>query len=834
MRIRLGVVCAVVCGVLAASPGGACGQTAGGVDPAEYAARSVARVALIDLRARSFPSPDDYLVAAVLLDSARSFAPDEETILRASLQAAWAAGEAERLEELTRELVRLRPRDTVAQLRLASSRIGSIQTVEGRLAAYDRLLGEAGRSIDASVRSRLALDAALLEREHGHADRFAERLSLALELDQTNKEAAQLAWQVFSPRLEDPADRFELLMSLLMADPTDPNVHRHIATSLAGVGAFEQANRFHRMAVSLFSAADSPVAQDLILESIGLQWQIEGPEAVVSALNRELLKLRQRAAQEIFAYQEARMPTDALTRPEDIMLAPRYNQMRLVAALIADDRETLGSCLSDMQRSFGRAVEEHQERAKLSTPEEVARSEVALWNDLSRQLVAIAWADLQDESMREWVDRAARAFGEEAPLPRTLAAWAELRLGDPELALEMFEGIRDASVLSRVGYGLALEGAGRIQDARSEYTALAREQPVSLSGVWARDRVMKQTGDDPLATPERAAMSRIAGAVPEWVDRMAESPRSFMALSASLRERTIDAAGRPTVVIRLTNLAPIPLGVGGDRPINSRFLLAPRLQSGLGEDFARAGAEVVELDRRLRLAPAETLEIEVWPDQGIVGWLAETSAAQTVRQRWRVLQGYRLGRRGVPEPGVLCLETETGGLVRRPFAMARATPLELADALERASAWDLPEVLAAVRGRLLTPQGTPGALTPDDASRLALVAADRYESLPPVARASMLAVLPSATLAPGMEPFDRVALEETDPTLAPVALVTRVSDPEHPAIAALEASGSGELEGFVRSLRARLREPEMTFSRMGRDRLGAIKSPSTPDVGRPR
>lgn len=792
------------------------------VTPDEYAARAVARIALLDLRARVHPTPDDYAVTASVLDAARAIAPSDAELLRARIRAAWAAGDRDALEPLTRELVMLDPRDTVAQLRLASARIGRIQTVEGRLAAYDKLLGRAGASIDASVRSRLALDAALLCRESNNFAGYADRLALALQLDATNKDAASLAWQSFGSQVDSPAERFELLLALLMADPTDPNVHRSISTELVQVGGFAQGKRFHAMARDLFDRADSPVADELMLDSLILDWQLDGPDAVVTRLNTELQMLREQAMMRIQQYQDARMPIDSLPKPEDILLAPRYNQIRLVAALTADDADTISASLNDMQRAFESTVESFQQSVALFTPEEAARNSRDLWLNLTSQLVAISWADAQDASLADWTARAADVFQPTDQPLKVLRAWTEFRLGDPAAALPLFEDLDLASPLNRIGLGLVLEELGRTDEAMEVYRALADDLPLALAGVWARDRYRDVTGIDALATPERTALVRLAAEVPGWVDKMVADPREFMSIAVDLDSPSIGATEQTRMRIRLTNLAPIPLGVGGDRPINSRMMLSPKLQAGLHQEFARASAEVIELDRRLRLLPAESITIEVWPDAGLVGWLAEVSALETVRQRWHVLQGYRLDPMGVPQPGVLCLETQSDRLIRTPLALNNATALELADALDAAGPSQMVGVLAAVRARVLAPAGSAYALTTDEISRLATIAASRYASLRPAARALMLAVLPSRTAAPGMEPFDRAAMQEADPALVPLAMVTRVTESTDPALQAWIDGEDSDLAVFARVLQARLGSPLPTYSRLDATTLGPI------------
>src|SRR5690606_26138102 len=181
-----GLVPLLVLVVLAAVPRAARAQ--GDVDA--LAAREVARIAQLDLRRTPTPTAADFAIAADVLRIAHALAPDDEQILRLLIEAVGQGGGApEEVTSLSRTLLALNSKDTVTQLRVISDAISRLQSVDARLAAYDNYLGPRGRSLDASVRSRLALDAALLLRERGDIEGFAERLSLAAELDSTNKDA---------------------------------------------------------------------------------------------------------------------------------------------------------------------------------------------------------------------------------------------------------------------------------------------------------------------------------------------------------------------------------------------------------------------------------------------------------------------------------------------------------------------------------------------------------------------------------------------------------------------------------------------------------------------
>ena len=123
----------------------------------------VRRAAILDLRLHESPAPIDYELTANLLSIASDLDPTNAEYARDMAQASWLAGDQSLMLEATRRVIKIDPKDSVAQLRLISAKINEKQTLEERKALYDRFLSDAGKSIDPSVRSRLALDAALLD-----------------------------------------------------------------------------------------------------------------------------------------------------------------------------------------------------------------------------------------------------------------------------------------------------------------------------------------------------------------------------------------------------------------------------------------------------------------------------------------------------------------------------------------------------------------------------------------------------------------------------------------------------------------------------------------------
>ena len=207
----------------------------------------------------------------------------------------------------TRELIKIDPSDSVAQLRFLSWNASKRQTVQERLAVYDRYLDEAGVEAipDPAVRSRLALDAALLHREQGNEDGFVRHLTMAVSLDSSNKEAASLALAFYQERRDDPVATLELAINLLRADPVDPNLYFGVAAELAKHGEFGQAQRFHDSAQRLIATDGVINDQGIAIEAAVLRWHNFGAERVLAEFEQILQFQREQAGLRIKQLEEA-------------------------------------------------------------------------------------------------------------------------------------------------------------------------------------------------------------------------------------------------------------------------------------------------------------------------------------------------------------------------------------------------------------------------------------------------------------------------------------------------------------------------------------------------
>ncbi|MFG0273526.1 MAG: hypothetical protein ACF8QF_00550 [Phycisphaerales bacterium] len=598
-------------------------------------AGTIARRSLEQLRALDTPTPDQYRLAAVGLRAALRLSPDDLHLHRRLADAQRAAGDEDAEYATLRRIAELDPADTVVQLRLLNRALRSRQTVGDRLAAYDRLLGPAGDGLDDALRSRLALDAAMLARETGDERGFVTRLTRATQLDSTNKAAAVVASSFALSRLDDPMARVESLANVVLADPVDPQAHLDLARELLAHGAYAGAERFLERAADVLSRGGVWIPPEMRTAQVVTGWAVEGPEAMFAqfdeavAFERYLIDQRQRAVD------EGNLPPEEAPAP----YVPRRwrEEGRLAIALAIDDADQAERALEaldaiDAERSAALDAAEgggdEEERARM----EASRLFRRLW----------AGAPAEDAATR--LDGVASLV--DADTAALIRAWIDLRAGEVVAARSAFDALAEADPRARAGLAMSFELDGAPVDAARRYALLVREAPGTLLGMWARTRIERLLESPVRETAVAAELNGYALALPSALDRMTADPASFIDLSLEHVHDRIGMLGRVALRLRLRNGAVMPLAVGDEAPLNSRLLLTPEVSLGGTKVLQGLTPEVASLATRLRLLPGETLEVVYWAGQGPAGRALAQYPAARGSLRWRALQGF-----GVREDG---------------------------------------------------------------------------------------------------------------------------------------------------------------------------------------
>ncbi len=772
------------------------------------AADSVETVVGLDLGLNEPASPADYTLAMHVLSMALDMDPDDAELARSVVEAAWMAGDHEELIRATRVVVRNDPKDTVAQLRLISAIVNRGQTVEERVESYKGFLGEGSESIDASVRSRLTLDMALLERERGDEVAFLTALRRSAKLDSSNKAAQSLIAQHYSMKTDAASIRMRLQLRVLYADPLDPHVHIAIARMCAAEGATDAAWRFLNTGIQIFQIDSGSTPANLQEQQLSLLWQHEGPQSILDRLNPSLADERETLQAKIDARLAADEPIDDLKDPTEIRYEPGIDRIRLMAAFILEDQETVDSVLLDLQRGlvayFNAAKEQMDVRgANVGALLGAYLNEVVSFQAM-RAIVGVDAEIIKNDmaNIISSVPELKRFFSPFEPF----SMFAE---GQYESARDnAFEKLAPSAQRDLL-IALISDRLNDTDETIRLYTELTLNYPLEAAGAIARSRLEELTGGADLTTPEGVLMSRLADGVPLWFDKMITNPENTMSLGISPTRSSFGAGEPAALTIRLSNLSPLPLSVGASSPIDSNLLIVPGFREIDGGFQGVGRAKVIDLGRRLRLMPLEQMEIQVDPDSILTRWLIETQPQSVIRQRWRVLQGFK------PMP--------SGGIINSPFSLVSETPLVERRVLGEAShsidslikgvgSSDSEQFQRSVMGAaaILYNPSRRSDLNTGDLARLVDALWAGYDGGDTRAKVWMLGSLPTKVASPPMASFDERVQQamtsdslieaEMESVLVAMVLLTRVEAMGSPVFDVARShpdSRLGWIAGFI-------------------------------------
>ncbi|MGD9791577.1 MAG: tetratricopeptide repeat protein [Phycisphaerales bacterium] len=782
----------------------------------EVTSDALAIVALMDLRAMQRPSADDYAAAYFMLEEALRLRPGDVSLARRAAEAAYNWGEAASLDRATRRVIELDPADSVAKLRLLSSTFARLQTADERIAAYDRVLGAAGASLDPAIRSRLALDAALLKREQGDEGGFGKLLAQAIRLDSTNKDAALLALTVYEQRVDARSGRWDLLSNLLYADPLDPNTHRRLAIEFARAGAWGAAKRFHSNELDLRSLAAERLSRESSVEAYVLRWLTSTPEEVYDALDLEVSKQRAEVARVRKAREEALLPTDNLPAEDDIRLSIEYEPIRIACAMAMGDADRLARAMADLKATVDTNAINLLD--PLKRPEGMSEEDV-------KGTIRRSWATLTCWRAITGID----AEAIEADLPKAIEG---LESADPEAqALRALAVARSGSSPANaddlgdsvwIAWSRAISGerasdtATRVRGLRGAWSA----SPLSPAGAIASLKARALMESSGIAWKDAEAADAFAEGIPAWVDLMIREPKTFETLSVQVMPTSAGALDRAMAKVKLRNISRIPLGLGVGKPINSRVMFAPSFSAGPDVFISLVFPEVLDCAHRLRLNPGESLEAEFPLEIGPTAWVSQTASGVATRTRWRVLQGFVDLPGGGRDKGPGCVETQTESIVRGAIPEARQTPAELVERVKTAASRDLPTLLTAVRAVFAMREGITteaGGL-----ETLAGALATAYPTWDVASRRWAIAALPPSGEIPSLKAFDDAVLNEAEVSLLGLVIVTRAASADLPIFERASASGDADLRLLVEIQRRRLADGGRPYAVRGTGLAGGV------------
>ena len=767
------------------------------------------RNALIFLRSLEDPTVEDYQAVALTLSEAAALNPNDVELQRLILEAWYAAGETEKVIETTKKIIRLDPSDTVAQLRLISDRIRRYQNVEDRQAAYDRLLAGGADAFDSSILSRLAFDDALLARELGDEDRFIKRLTLATQLDATNKPAALVAATYTMERLDDPLARVEMLANVVLADPFDAATHAGLANELIVNGAFESARRFFQHATALKRMAGQPASNELYLRVLLATWAVDGAREILDILTEtERLErftiVKQKEAAHLAGEDPAEGPNYQPT--------PLNESLRLAASLSIGDRRETERALDRLKLITSSTIQAFDELRGQSDAQGNAYSADEIDAAIREWRTSIVWYRLWSGMELDAAERDMEALEIEVEAgflrPEALQRFRGIlagQRGDRSTAEALLTPLTGDDPRAVVGLGLAAERAGDTHDAMRRYASIALNEPGTMLGIWCRSRIETLLGEPLTQSPVAKSLDDYCRNLPDEIDRMVREPRSMIHMEAKHTTRTLAPFDRLEVDVTIRNVGPIPVGIGPAAPISSDLLLSPRVTLGSNQVIEQIRPEIISMDRRLRLRPGETLRARIWAGQGQTGAVNDQALLTSALLRWRLVEGFALAQDGSYVPTPLSLTAESSILRRPPIELPPGGAIRIADWVRDTSGAELAKVMTIAPAAIQFVQEQVGD---ESAQQLIDLYADalveRLPSLSKYERAMVAQLLPSAVTTPAFAPVVEALQQDEDEFVQLTYLYVRASTVDDPVFDVCEASDNPALRMIAAQLQRRI------------------------------
>jgi len=614
-------------------------------------------------RIRQLPNPTtiDFAVTALGLRVAQTLRPSDPQLVRREINAWNAAGDRERSIEATKRLLQLTPNDQIARLRVLSDAAQDRQTVDERLDFYLRALNAPPEDLAPAIRSRLALDAALLAREAADEERFIELLTTATTLDVTNKAAASLFATVFLDRAETPLERVEILANVVLADPLDPAAHNNLAQELMSHGAYQQALRFLNRA----REAEGRDSVPGILDRAHCLWQTEGPDAAL-----ELFARLQQTGDILYSQSRARQIAQSIDPGPEIaqLIQPPIELARLVL-LTAYQQDARGRAFEGAQdkptppnlqfndpvpanatanlppfatqRAYAKTLAAIQQNLDdLANPDLLQQGipEATLQAERRSLRLQRVWTRLiagldTDAASAELAQIADEAQDNNRPLDpdaiERFNAWIAALNGDQQNAITRLEPLAQTDPSAAWALSTAHHTAGNRRQAAIAYLSLATRFEQSLLAAAAKTRA-EQLLETELAPSKTATeLNRYAKRFAPWIDEFTRNPGRAIAVTTDPGDPLIQPLDRPRLTITLRNQTVAPIAIGAQSPIPPKILLTPQLTIGdqaipadlipvfirdirseldVSEDEARAAA--TEQTRNLSRRMLEILDIQ--------------------------------------------------------------------------------------------------------------------------------------------------------------------------------------------------------------------------------
>ncbi len=487
-----------------------------------------------------------------------------------------------------------------AQLGRLRDVINKAQTLDQRMLIFEQLLSEGKRTeLDSRVASRLAFDAANLQRQAGNMDQFARWLAESVALDPAFPDAITLATGYFGDDTADIFQRAELLATAALSNIRDLTTQVVLAEFLMAFGDYKDARSLYEIILAE-NAGDVAACSDSLLADIVLSQFAVGD--ITGALNA--LQKRQTAVDEVFRsqtkQQQPRLTPLELARIH-APLVPKLATVRAALYSIGDDKVQAASALDAAVGSLltlSKIYEAQGAKATLRVVElYIQAASITLWLSDDYETA---------ELLLQSAETAAEIDPEEK---KRFEGWIALRKGETDNAIAVLSKLQNDPA-SKVGLALAYLEVGNKRNAAIELLDVVKNNGGSLLGVWSKYKLEEIVGTTFDVRPEVAQLQELMSGVLRTMDLFVKDPRPPIGIKITPRKRTYNPFEPILIDIEIQNNTTIPLTIAHNGPIQPLLLVEPIIEGPLASISSNQPI-VVPIDSELSLFPRSSLAISM-------------------------------------------------------------------------------------------------------------------------------------------------------------------------------------------------------------------------------
>ncbi len=542
--------------------------------------------------------------AVVLIRESIKLDPSNPAIVRAAIEIAQMADLADLERESIHRLLALTPNETASQLARLRDAVEVTNTADSRIAVYEQLLAD-GRSatLDSRVASRLALDAALLQRQLGDIEQFARWLAESVSLDPSYPDAMSLATGFFGDETADLYTRAELLSATMLANIRDITSQVTLAEFLMAYGDYEDAEVVYNLVLG--EKKDDELTDGLLADIALSQWA-SGNDALAlkTIATRQTyldIQFRKRTKQ-----QQPRLTPLEVARIH-APLMPKLATLRSAIYAWSEKDAMAGQSLTSAIGSMlilSEMVDSGDGYSLKAADFKLQAAWVALWisDDVTfaEEMIAEVEANISIEGAQK----------------TRFDGWIALRKGEYEEAISILSTLpQDAS--AKAGVALANLLLANTQTAATQFLEIAKNHGGTIIGVWSRKQLEKIVGTTFDIRPEIKNLRKLMAGVLDTTNSIVADPRSAVDVQISTSTTTFAPYAPIDVRVSITNNTPIPMTIAKNGPIQPLLLIEGLLEIP-SVNLGNPPPMVIPIDHELSLLPKGQITTNVnlrtfWP-----------------------------------------------------------------------------------------------------------------------------------------------------------------------------------------------------------------------------